>query len=200
MSLSRILRFILGVIIAAVLMGIILPFAGIPSSHFLPPSYVYQKAQGVTRGYVTGKYYEVTANPFHVGKKNYFLNYSFRAHTPPPRGVTQPGPVQTYNATARISRSLYHQYKGQQDLNNGTGPNPKQVVPLRPYPLRIKYEPSYPDINGIDETWAATHQMGRNIGPGSNTFSGWIIYVVAAIILGYLLAMLLETFMKREDI
>ena len=190
MSLRRIVRFIVGIIVAGILLSFILPFAGIPKSHFLPPPFVYNAAQGVTKGLLTGKYYEETSNPFHVGGHMYFVNYLFKAHTPPPRGQTQPGPVQTYQGTVRVDQGTYDsvrttdspdKYKGDQLITAVPG----QVV-------RVKYEKTYPEISGIS--------ADRNIGPGSNILSGWLLWVVVTVFVGYLLMMLFEQFGTKENL
>ena len=50
MSLNRVLRYLGGLVIATILLAIILPLAGIPSSKFLPPNVAYAKAAGSAWG------------------------------------------------------------------------------------------------------------------------------------------------------
>lgn len=198
MSVRRVLRFFMGVIVAAVILAIVLPFFGVPSSHYLPPAMVYAKATGETRGWVVGKYYAETGNPFHVGMDEYFLNYVFKAPAPGPRGAP-PGPMQVYKGTVRVDQNWYDQYKSANSQNEQQVPG-NQVIPLPGYSTRVRYETTYPDINGVDATWALTYQNGRSIGAGSNVMSGWLIWAVAAVILGYIAAIVIAGIMKSEDL
>ena len=107
MSVRRILLFLIGVLVAGALLMFMLPFLGVPASHFLPPSRVFAGAQGEAKGAIVSKYYDETGNPFHVGDHLYFLNYQFKAHAPPVRGTTAPGPVQIYSGTLRVDKATY---------------------------------------------------------------------------------------------
>jgi hypothetical protein len=201
MNLTRLLRFAIGLVIAVILLYVILPIVGVPSSEFLPPAVVYNKAQGETRGVVTGKYTVGGNNPFKIGANLYFVNYSFRAHAPAPHGSLQPGPVQTYSGTCRLDSSTYHQYQSAAgDQQSSDNPTPGQVIPLPPYPVKIKYSKSNPVISGIEESWAQQYQMGRSVSPGSNTIGGWMVWIVVALVLAFFIAMLLSLFMKSEEI
>jgi hypothetical protein len=199
MNTTRLLRFALGIIIAAIILAIILPFAGIPSSHYLPPAFVYSKAQGHAKGYVTGKYYAETGNPFIVGTDQYFINYAFKAPAPGPRGGV-PGPKQLYTGTVRLDQDTYDEYKPANSQNSSQTPAGNVVIPLPPYPIPITYETTYPDINGVSATWGQTYQNGRNIGAGSAVVSGWMLWVVLSIFLGYFVAMGLASLMKSEEL
>ncbi len=196
MSIRRILLLLMGVLVGGALLMFLLPIFGIPASHYLPPNRVYVTAQGEARGAIVSKYYSETGNPFHVGDDLYFLNYQFRAHTPPPRGVAVPGPVQTYTGTVRVDKNTYDglPIPASEKNTKFTG---GQVIQLAPYPVHIKYEKTYPEINGISDNWAAG---SRNIGAGSALLSGWILWAIVALFLGYLLMMLFERFGKQENI
>jgi hypothetical protein len=196
MSVRRVLLFLMGLLVAGALMMFVLPFLGIPSSHFLPPSRVYAGAQGEAKGAIVSKYYDETGNPFHVGDHLYFLNYKFRAHTPPVRGTAEPGPVQVYSGTLRVDKDTYDTLPVQ-DADKNTAFVAKQIIQLDPYPVRVKYEKSYPEINGIEDTWA---NGDRSIGAGSNVLSGWIIWLVVAVFLGWLMMMIFERFGQQENI
>ncbi len=198
MTFQALLRFVLGTILAGILLAIILPFVGVPSSHYLPPSWVYNRAQGTAHGHITGKYYDNTGNPFNVGAQEYFLNYTFKAPAPGPAG--QSGPKQDYTGTIRVIQDTYNKTGSASNTNSTTTPAAQQVIPEPPYPVHIKYDQTYPDINGVTDTWGMDFQNGRNIGAGSNDVSGWIIWVVVSIFLGYFMAMLLGRFMAREEI
>ena len=148
MSVRRVLLFILGTLVAGALLMFLLPLAGIPASHFLPPNRVYLTAKGETRGSVVGKYYDETGNPFHVGDHQYFVNYKFRAHAPPPRGSTVPGPGQDYGGTTRVDKGTYDEFPIR-EADKNTVFAAKQEIALAPYPVKIKFETSYPEISGI---------------------------------------------------
>ena len=50
MTAKSVLRFFIGYVIAAVLMGLLLPQAGIPRAQLLPPPMVYSYASGKANG------------------------------------------------------------------------------------------------------------------------------------------------------
>ena len=84
-----------------------------------------------------------------------------------------------------------------QDADKNTTFVAKQVIQLDPYPVRVKYEKSYPEINGIEDSWA---NGDRSIGAGSNILSGWILWLLATLLLGWLLMMIFERFGRQENI
>jgi hypothetical protein len=152
----------------------LLPLVGIPRSKFLPPASVYANAKGETIGTITQKRRETTNNPFDVGGKMYFLDYTFYAKPVWPEGVV--GAKTQYGGTLRVDQSVYD---GVQEGG----------------PLHVKYEKSYPWINGVTD-----EDLGRSVGEGSNVLSGWILYVIASVILAFFIMMILERFGRREDI
>ncbi len=183
MSLARVLRFLAGFLIASVLLFIVLPLVGIPPSKFLPPNLAYTKADGLAPGRVTKKEVQPTGNPFKVGDHIYLVDYEFFALGPLTRGETKPGPKQLCTGQTRVDEA----YWGDADHPKKTGIQPGQVI-------RIRYDKTYPDINGIDS-------VGRGCGPGSNILSGWILFLVLDLVLGYLLMILvLERFGTKENI
>ncbi len=185
MSLNRILRYLGGLVIATILLAIVLPLAGVPSSKFLPPGVAYDKATGGAVGVITQKIVQPTGNPFKVGDHVYLLNYKFKASDPPLRGQTQPAPKEVHQAQIRVDDTVW----GDTDHPEKSGIQPGQLV-------HVKYEKTYPDINGIDRP-----DLGRGCGPGSNILSGWIVFLVLDLALGYLLMMLvLERFGAKENI
>jgi hypothetical protein len=185
LSVNRVLRYLAGLIIATVLLFFLLPFAGIPQSKFLPPSMIYPKATGSAYGIITKKEVGPTANPFKVGDHIFLLNYKFKAPTPPPRGQTQPGPKQLYTAQIRVDESDW----GDMDHPQKSGIVPGRIV-------HVKYEKTYPDINGIDKP-----DLGRGCGPGSNILSGWILFLLLDLILAYaIMVVILERFGRQENI
>ena len=196
MSPARIFRYILGVIVGAILLAILLPFFGVPRSHYLPPAWVYPKAQGVTRGYITGKFYDVTNNPFNVGGKQWHVNYQFRAKALGPRGEPGLGQPQVYYGTILVDNSTYDKVALGEDKNTADKAIPGTLIPAAPgQAVRVRYEKTYPDINGIEAPWGS-----RSVGPGSNNLSGWIIWSIVALILGYFIMLLFERFSHTENI
>ena len=198
MSVARVVRFLIGTVIAAILLVIVLPYVGVPRSHILPPAMVWQKAQGVTRGVVTAKYYDVTGNPFNVGGKEYFVKYQFVAKAPPASGAVIIGKPQVYSGIIRVDQPAYDEIKvtaDQQTLNNVHQQTDIPAVPGQIF--RVQYEVTYPYINGVI---APAEFTGRNIGEGSNNSSGWILWIVVALFVGYLTMMLLEQFGSKENI
>ncbi len=185
MSLNRVFRYLGGLVIATILLMVGLPLLGIPSSKFLPPSVPYANANGSAIGVITKKEVLPTANPFKVGDHVYLLDYKFKAPDPPGRGQIQPGPKQVHLGQIRVDEATW----GDADHPDKSGIQPGQLI-------RVKYEATYPDINGISQP-----DLGRGCGPGSNILSGWLLFVVLDLVLGYLLMILvLERFGAKEDI
>ena len=184
MSVNRVLRFLGGLIIATILLVLILPFAGIPQSKFLPPAMAYSKATGSAWGKITHKEVGPTANPFKVGDHIYLVEYKFQAPAPPLRGQTAPGPKQVYNAQIRVDDATW----GDMDKPTTTGVQPGQIV-------HVKYETTYPEVNGIDKP-----DLGRGCGPGSNILSGWLWFVLLDLVVAYGFMTLLERFGRQENI
>ena len=185
MSLNRVLRYLGGLAIASILLVVILPLAGIPPSKFLPPSVAYGKATGSAYGKVVKKEVQPTGNPFKVGDHVFLVNYKFSAPDPPVRGEIKPGPKQPRTNQVRVDEGVW----GDMDHPEKSGIQPGQTV-------HVKYETTYPDISGIDKP-----DLGRGCGPGANILSGWILFLVGDLALGYLVMMLvLERFGKTENI
>ena len=185
MSLARVLRYLAGLFLASVLLFIALPFVGIPPSKFLPPPLAYAKAEGLARGVITKKEVQPTANPFKVGDHVFLLDYQFLAPDPLVRGQLKPGPKQPHAGQIRVDGDVW----GDPDNPGKGGMQPGQ-------PVLVRYDKTYPDINGIDKP-----DLGRGCGPGSNILSGWIVFLVLDLALGYLLMMLvLERFGAKENI
>jgi hypothetical protein len=169
-TLRRVGRFFIGLVIAIVLLGIVLPLIGIPKSHFLPPSWIYKKAEKVTAGRIVKTYSPVTNDPFKVGEHLYFIDYVFQAPDP------KTGVKQAYNGTVRIAdKGLY------------TSAKVDQRVPIR-------YEKTYPWINGVD-----VENAGLGCGEGSNILSGWLIWVLVSFVLAYIFGQILGKYGVQED-
>ena len=186
MSLNRVLRYLGGLVIASILLAVILPLAGIPSSKFLPPNVAYGKATGSAYGVITQKEVQPTGNPFKVGDHVFLLDYKFKAPDPPARGETKPGPKALHTNQIRVDQAVW----GDMDQPSKSGVQPGQL-------LRVKYETTYPDINGI----VSPEDLGRGCGPGSNILSGWLLFLLLDLVLAYLIMMLvLERFGTTENL
>jgi len=177
-SVNRFLRYLGGLVIATILLVIALPLAGIVSAKFLPPAFPYASADGKAQGRVTAKEVSATANPFKVGDHVYLFKYEFYAPTPPARGEVKPGAKQIYNGQLRVmDETTYNQIKA------------GQVIP------RVLYVKVDPDINGVPELG------GRSVGAGSNILSGWLLFLLLDLALGYgFMLLIMERFGRQEDI
>ena len=185
MSVNRVLRYLGGLFIATVLLFFILPLLGIAQSKFLPPPLIYAKATGSAYGVITKKEVSPTANPFKVGDHVFLLDYKFKAPTPAPRGQSQPGPKQVYSTQIKVDGATW----GDMDHPQKSGILPGQIV-------HVKYETTYPEIDGIDKP-----DLGLGCGPGSNILSGWLLFVLLDLALAYgIMAVVLERFGRQEDI
>ncbi len=185
MSVNRVLRYLGGLIIASVLLFLILPFVGVAQAKFLPPPLVYAKAAGSAYGVITKKEVSPTANPFKTGEHVYLLDYKFKAAPMAARGLVPLGPKQVYNTQIRVDSDVW----GDPDNPQKSGMQPGQMV-------HVKYETTYPDVNGIDKP-----DLGRGCGAGSNIVSGWLLFVLLDLVLGYgIMALVLERFGRQEDI
>ena len=185
MSVNRVLRYLGGLFIATVLLVLILPFVGIPQSKFLPPFVAYAKATGSAYGVITKKEVAPTVNPFKTGDHIYLLDYKFKAPAAAPRGLPPSGPKQLYSAQIKVDAATW----GDTDSPQKSGIQPGQMI-------HVKYETTYPDINGIDKP-----DLGLGCGPGSNILSGWLLFVLLDLVLAYgFMALILERFGRQEDI
>lgn len=177
MSVKRVLRFLAGLIVASLLLYFILPLCGFVPAKFLPPPVVYNNAQGKAHGVVISKEVSPTGNPFKVGDHVYLVTYAFRAPPPLERGQTKPGPTVRYYGIARTDEQTY------------TNVQADDPIP------KIKYETTYPDINGIDD-----ESGGRSVGAGSNILSGWLLFLLLDLAVAYGFMLILEQFTSKENI
>lgn len=127
---------------------------------------------------VIGKEVSPTANPFKTGDHVYLINYAFRAPPPLGRGEIKPGPTLRYYGSVRVDDEATYEAVKKDD--------PIQV---------IRYEKTYPDINGVDGP-----QGGRSVGPGSNILSGWLLFVLLDLAMAYGFMLILERFGRQENI
>ena len=182
---------------------VVLPLAGTPSSHFLPPGHVWGQAKGYARGQITSRFYDVTNNPFDVGGKIYFVTYAFYAPAPLPGGAY--GKPQAYTGTARVSQGDYDAVTVTEEAKRTTYVA-RQVVPVvTGQVVRVRYEITQPLINGpvalLDtKTLQWTDWGGRSVDGPSGDWGGWIGYSVLAVFLGFGIMLILERFSARENI
>ncbi len=177
MSVNRVLRFLAGFLVASLLLFFILPLFGIVQAKFLPPGIAYNNAVGKAHGVVISKQVTPTGNPFKAGDHVYLVTYAFRAPPPLERGQVKPGPSLRYYGVARTEEQTYEAVKADDPI------------------AKIKYETTYPDINGIDDG-----TTGRSVGAGSNILSGWIWFLLLDLVLAYAFMVALEHFTVKENI
>ncbi len=202
MSITRVFRFIVGTLLAGVILGFLLPVAGVPSSRFLPPAHVWDRAQGYGRGVATGKHYDVTGNWFNIGAHLYFVSYTFKAPPFAPKDA-KPGPAQDYTGTVRVEQADYDDIVLPEDAKRAEY-KAQQTVPVVPGQyLRVKYETTDPQINGVVARYDQGRWVqwgGRSIDGDSALFSGWLGWVFLTLALGFGIMMLLERFAPQENI
>ncbi len=204
MSAARLIRYLVGAIVAAILLAIILPFAGVPSSRFLPPPHVWDVAKGYTRGVITDKFYSETNNPFNVGAHIYHVDYAFNAKAPVGNGQTPPAKTTLYYGQVVVDKNQYDAVLLPKESTAADKAKSDEKVPVVPgQVVRVKYEVTAPEINGtqallINGSWVAWG--GRSTIGAANMLSGWLVWVVLALGLGYGIMLLLERFGGRENI
>jgi hypothetical protein len=170
----RVMRYLIGLVIAIVLLALILPHVGYPSTRFLPPIWVYQKAQSKTNGIVTAKHSELTNDPFRIGVHMYFIDYKFYA---PPIDQPDNKHLVEYNGEIKIDdENLY------------------SSIHLTNY-IPVRYEQTYPWVNGVDSPGP-----GVGCGEGSNVWSGWWMWLGAAFVLGFFIMVIIDQFAAKQDI
>lgn len=204
MSIARVLRFVIGAVVAAILLAIVLPFIGIPSSRFLPPAHVWDVAKGLTRGVIADKFYTETNNPFNVGAHIYHVDYAFNAKAPVSNGQAPAAKSTLYYGEVTLSKEEYDAVllpKGSTVADKAKSGEKVPVVPSQA--VRVKYETTVPEINGtqallVNGSWVAWG--GRSTLGAANMLSGWLIWVIVALALGYGIMLLLERFGGRENI
>lgn len=204
MSAARIIRYVIGVIVAAILLAIVLPVVGVPSSRFLPPAHVWDVAKGYTRGEITDKFYTTTNNPFNVGDHIYHVEYAFNGKAPQSTGQAPTNKMTLYNGQVTVNKNEYDAVllpKGSTQADKAKSNEKIPVVPGQN--VRVKYEPTAPEINGtqallVNGSWVAWG--GRSTLGAANILSGWLVWVVVALALGYGLMLVLERFGGRENI
>lgn len=176
MSVKRLVRYFVALIISFVLVYVGAPLVGIPKSHLLPPTAVYKSATGTTTGIVTAYRYSVTNNPFYVGDKIWFVDYKFRA----------PDPAAVKLGAAKPNMVVY----------TGSFRQPTKLEIRVGSKLPIRYETTYPDVNGVD----VPREGGVGCGEGSNILSGWLIWLTGTFVLAFGVMMIIERFQNVEDI
>lgn len=174
MLLKKLFLYFLCLIVAVLLLSVVLPHVGVDQAHFLPPTWAYRQAQGQASGVVTKTYSVQTNDPFHIGDRIYFWDYSFYAKTIP-AGQTKPV-LQQYNGEVRVLQASFDK------IHEGDG-------------VLVRYATTYPWINGLD-----TPQIGLGCGEGSNVLSGWLLWVGAAAVLAFVLLGIVNYFLPKEDL
>lgn len=203
MSIARVIRFLVGVLLAAILLAIVLPFVGVPSSRFLPPAHVWSVAKGYTRGEVTDKFYTETANPFNVGTHVFHVDYAFNAKAPQSLGQAPTAKMTLYYGQVIVTQDEFNAVQVPKDSTSDKAKGGEKVAVAPGQSVRVKYEPSAPEVNGtqallVSGNWLAWG--GRSTTGAANILSGWLVWVLAALAGGYGIMLVLERFSGRENI
>ena len=175
MSVKSLLRFVIGFCIAVGIFSFAVPFAKIPRSQLFPPVFVYPSIKGRTTGVVTARRNLPTSAWFRMGDREYFIEYAFSAQSPPILGGPPPGRMTRYIGSVGVSQADFDKVKD------------KQAIPVR-------YDPTDPDINGVDAPWGGRSAVGASRG-----VSGWVFWFIGMVALGYVLAPLIERVALRES-
>jgi hypothetical protein len=178
-SSKAVLRFLIGCVIASLLLILILPAINIPKSYLLPPPIVYQNAKGTTIGFVNLKTGGANPNPFRTTEPMHYITYRFRA-VPPNTMLEKATPDEiakkkVYVGRANVTENFYQYVK--------IG----DTIPIR-------YEVTRPDISGIDKDGGGTNDQA-----GGALIGSWVLFVLGVLVLGYMMAPLLQRIMLRED-
>jgi len=171
---KRLFLYVICFIASCVILSLVLPYAGIVKAKFLPPTWVYRKADQQVSGRITKTYSVQTNDPFHVGDRIYFWDYTFYAKEIPP-GKTKPQLVQYYGEV-RVEKESFDKRQ-----ENDT--------------VLVRYEKTYPWINGLDNP-----PIGLGCGEGANILSGWLIWLGVAAVVGFIFLGLVTYFMPKEDL
>jgi hypothetical protein len=172
MSGKRIIRFFIGLVLALAILPLVLPLFGVPRSHFLPPAWVYAQAKGQAQGKVIAERYSLSNNPFEVGTRLFFVTYEFRAK--PPTGDTRH--LQMYYGEIEVNKDAY-------DAEN--------VNDL----VAIKYELTYPVVNGIDAVGG-----GQGCNPPNNILGPWLGWLVLVLFIAVAFMLIFDRIGAKEDI
>lgn len=198
MNLRRFLRFLIGLVVAVILLTIILPHVGVPTSRYLPPTLVYQKATGIVTGQVTNKDDQPSNNPFRIGDRIYFIYYTFSAPKVDQKIDLPQVPVQPANDKPKKKQYIK---KPKLEYMDYTGEIRVEKAAFDAYKvgdgISVRYEKTYPWVNGVDPVNGG---MGVGVGEGSNILSGWLVWAGVAIVLGALIAAAISYFSEKEDL
>src|SRR5690348_2487273 len=108
MTVKGLVRYVIGVVLAVLLLSIVCPLIGIPRAQLFPPPFIYGNATGRTKGIVTNKRTAPTSNPFHVGEHMSLIDYSFQApYTPLFLGPQKSEPNHVYTGTVKVANEDY---------------------------------------------------------------------------------------------
>lgn len=177
----RLGRYLLGLIIATVLLVVILPHVGYPESRYVPPQIEYQKADGMTTGWIVNKRDVPSDDPFRIGDRLYFFDYTFNAQ---PIDHPEAKKTVTYQGEVRCDRDMYQHFQVGDHLD-------------------VKYLQSYPWVNGVEERrelyGVVSYGPGIGCGEGSNILSGWLIWPGVALVLAYIIMAIIDQFAPKQD-
>lgn len=176
MSGKRIIRFFLGLLISVATVPFILPLFGVPRSHYLPPMWVYNAATGTAGGIVTDKHSEASNDPFRIGDRLYFVDYKFSARPPTKTAQGDPNHMQDFTGEIMLEHETYH-----------------NILVGQPAP--VKYEITYPDINGINSA-----NGGEGCTPPNTIRGPWLIWLGLMIAVAVGIMLIFDQIGTKEDI
>lgn len=191
MSTKAILRLLFGCAIAALVLIFLSPAIGIPKSYLLPPGVILSGAKGKTVAYVTGKNTGQNPNPFKSTEKVWYINYQYRA-TPPENLLEKPTADElkkkkVYKGHTSVPETLYNAVRNPKKAGDTQNDAKPETVP-------IKFETTRPDISAVTQDGTFGNDQG-----GGSLFGSWILFLLGILLLGYLIAPLLQKVMLREE-
>ena len=191
MSSKAVLRLLIGCVIAALILVLLLPAIGVPKSYLLPPSVVFGSATGKTVAFVSKKQKTGHPNPFRSADSAYYVTYRFRA-TPPENLIEKPTAEEkkkkkVYFGRAFVTQALYDSLKDPDKKDSGETDKRPETVPVR-------FEKTRPDISAIVQDGKHLNEEG-----GGAIMGSWLLFVGGILLIGYLIAPLLQLVILRED-
>lgn len=193
MSSKAILRLLIGCALAALILVFLLPAIGVPKSYLLPPPVIYGTATGKTQAFVTEKKVAQHPNPFKSTEKVYYVTYRYRVPAPvnllekPTEEEKKKKKIYTGRTT--VAESLYRTLRDPDPSKKEDQENKN-----RPETVPVRYEKTRPDISGITQGGNYLNEQ-----KGGALFGSWLLFVGGIVLLGYVIAPLLQLVILRED-
>jgi hypothetical protein len=190
------MRFFIGWVIALILLAMILPHVGVPQERFMPPSRVYSLAQGKANGNIVNKYTKETTDPFHPGDRVNYVDYEFKVVPPAP-------PVIGFGAESDAKTKANKKSDNPTKAKDYISLESTVVVGNKLYDnaekgksVPVRYEKTFPEINGIDDEEGGQACVGPNLWYSWH----WLRWVGLSLVLGYVIMLLIDRFAVKQDI